>query len=812
MKSRPIRALWCRRWMAAATCAALATVAAGCAATRLPYDRGAAAARVASPAPSATRSALRAPSDAANASASATTAPAALPVTVGRAASMTAPRNYLPAVHFTDAAFATSTDGWASGVVGLGCSGAGSTATAQGGVIESTVDGGTTWTVQYRGPDAVLMLTFANRLDGWALAVPADRIPACGPPPWPGQLEHQVLLATKDAGRRWTVVSAHAAGIDALYFTGANQGFAGRTGCRVGASGASDVPGVCGGALLRTLDGGRSWLPITAADPIVARATAPGVPPGSSNVSLPVVALARGGGALWALEAGSPRSVGPGRRSGIARVVRSTNGGLSWSLAGTLPLPNRASTAGAVGTLTFVSPRKGWASIYVPGTCGMADCSVNAVFRTADGGRNWIAVTAGQPECNVAAPAFAASETETIVARGVNLAACAGPATTLMRSTNGGATWSQATTWSVEYPLHLLVVPGRGAGLWAVTGSALLRSVDGGVVWSQELPAPVPTEAVDFLTSENGWGVGTVSHPGAVLRTTNGGRTWSLAASFRNVHLFGISFAGARHGWVSGSTPAWDPQSGTGVLLHTSDRGRTWAGVVPSSGVGIARASSKMPTRRGTLGPGGGAPTPMSGIPNTAAIRFSSARSGTLIGLGALSACYSGCPPADLFRTGDGGTRWSSAGTVPNPGGLFAVDIGAAGRVWGMWRGPANCGPLLREHSAAPSGWRVLGCLSGLSFVGNPALAFPTAQSGFAILPQVLSPAVPGQRPAVIRPMLLRTADGGRSWTADPLPLAPGAWFGSHLFFLNPTHGWLLSGGAVWVTTDGGRDWTGAAP
>lgn len=58
-------------------------------------------------------------------------------------------------------------------------------------------------------------------------------------------------------------------------------------------------------------------------------------------------------------------------------------------------------------------------------------------------------------------------------------------------------------------------------------------------------------------------------------------------------------------------------------------------------------------------------------------------------------------------------------------------------------------------------------------------------------------------------PVLLRTDDGGRRWVASILPRAANAFFGNHIFFLNAAQGWLLSGGAVWHTSDGGTSWTG---
>lgn len=779
------------RWALARRVAAVpfALAVAGCAAA--PASQGAHSPRppIGTPgsrspgsAPAPTSSSAATPTAAASSSSiappPAASAMPALPVTLGPAASMTPPPAYIPTLRFTDAAFPSAADGWASGVATPGCGGMGSTRTATGGVIEATTDGGATWTVQYQGPDAVLALAFADPLHGWAIAVPAASISACSALPSPGQLAGQVLLATTDGGHTWAAVDTDAAGIDALSFSGAEHGFAGRTGCP-----GSTPPGAagCGGGLLRTTDGGRTWQAVPSADP----------PVGGAGLPLPVLAVTAAGANLWALEAGPTGGTSPAGPAGAARVMASADGGASWSPGGTLPLADPGEGAGAVGALAFSSAAVGYASVYALGSCAMAGCGVNAVFRTADGGASWSVVTAGQPRCNFARPALAATSAEALVARGVNLAACAGPQTTLVRSTNGGATWNAATTWSELGPVRLLAPPGGAATFWAVSGPALLRSADGGATWAQVLPAPAPTAAVEFLSPTVGWGVGTVSDPGAVLRTSDGGRTWSVAASFAGAELSGVSFASARDGWVVGATPAWDPQSGTGLLWHTADGGRTWGLAAPA-------------------GSGAAAP-PASPIPNAAAVRFLSARDGVLIGLGASSACSSGCPPPDLFTSGDAGATWRSSGAVPSPGGLAAADITSTGAVWGVWGGGAGCGPVLREGAGAPARWTALGCLSGLSFAGSPQVQFASPAQGYAVLLQVLRPVDPGKRAAVTRPLLLSTADGGRTWTAAPLPLAADDWFGNSLFFLDPGHGWLLSGGAVWETTDGGAHWTGLA-
>lgn len=347
----------------------------------------------------------------------------ALTIQTGAAATMVAPVNALASTTFTDAAFPTPTDGWVSGAVrsNSACGGAADQTPATG-LIEATTDGGVSWRVQYQGPDAVLTLAFANGEDGWAIAAPVDGT-SCSPPQ-PGQAKGQLLLATTNGGANWKVVNHGVDGFDAIYFTNAEDGWAGQTDCAT----FGNAP--CGGALLHTTDGGRSWAPVPAADPS----------PNAEDTGLPVIALAGQGGALWALEAGP-------EGSGGATRVMAGNATTSWTELSSLPLRQGGALLGAVGQLALGANGLSLASIYDSGSCTMAACGVNAVYQTTDGGKAWAAVP-GQPTCNTAPPQVATTAGVALVARGVNLAACAGPQTTVSASTTGGTTWTTAITWS----------------------------------------------------------------------------------------------------------------------------------------------------------------------------------------------------------------------------------------------------------------------------------------------------------------------------------------------------------------------------
>jgi photosystem II stability/assembly factor-like uncharacterized protein len=107
-----------------------------------------------------------------------------------------------------------------------------------------------------------------------------------------------------------------------------------------------------------------------------------------------------------------------------------------------------------------------------------------------------------------------------------------GDAANIHRSHDGGASWTM---------LH-----GRETGLW---GTGLTA----------------PFCAVHAL---NDTVVIAVNRDGAVVRTTNGGDTWSIVFSQNGLYCYSVTFLDAQYGIVGG---------GIGKMLYTTDGGRSWS-------------------------------------------------------------------------------------------------------------------------------------------------------------------------------------------------------------------------------------------
>ncbi|MEA3505586.1 MAG: YCF48-related protein [Bacteroidota bacterium] len=104
--------------------------------------------------------------------------------------------------------------------------------------------------------------------------------------------------------------------------------------------------------------------------------------------------------------------------------------------------------------------------------------------------------------------------------------------------------------------------------------NTLFSTVDGGVTWNEKSINSMSSfhfYDVAFADDNNGCIVGQAnSEPvgGVIFTTDNGGATWNALDVFSDMQIIrSISFADAQNGWAVG---------GDGVILHTSDAGKTW--------------------------------------------------------------------------------------------------------------------------------------------------------------------------------------------------------------------------------------------
>ena len=157
----------------------------------------------------------------------------------------------------------------------------------------------------------------------------------------------------------------------------------------------------------------------------------------------------------------------------------------------------------------------------------------------------------------------------------------AGVAGTILHTTDGGKTWNPQHSGTEKDLLDLFFLDSRNG--WAVGEfGTVIHTDNGGTTWSvQHEPEDKIYNNVFFTDNSTGWIVGEF---GTILHTEDGGATWQhqecrdLASAASETDwgkplpaLYGIYFEGRQQGWIAGMD---------GVILKSADGGKTWSKVV----------------------------------------------------------------------------------------------------------------------------------------------------------------------------------------------------------------------------------------
>ena len=192
----------------------------------------------------------------------------------------------------------------------------------------------------------------------------------------------------------------------------------------------------------------------------------------------------------------------------------------------------------------------------------VAGIGTNRVMRSTNGGVTWSAVAS--PSLLLSAVAYGNGVWIGITAFG----------NTVIRSTDDGVTWTQITTYPNSTPLDKAAL-NYGNGVWiAITGpyatNSTLRSTDDGVTWSTfSLP-----ELNVWLSVAYGNGVWVaVANNGTnrVMRSTDGGVTWSAVAAAEQNAWRSVAYGNGV--WVAVAN------LGANRVMRSTDGGVTWSAV-----------------------------------------------------------------------------------------------------------------------------------------------------------------------------------------------------------------------------------------
>ena len=292
----------------------------------------------------------------------------------------------------------------------------------------------------------------------------------------------------------------------------------------------------------------------------------------------------------------------------------------------------------AVGPIFTVPVASGWLLQYSGqasfGLKGVSVISLDTVvavgnnqriLRTIDGGTTW------SPQVSPATVGalFDVYFTNPLIGTAVGTGTVSGfGGGLILRSTDGGVSWAPMHSLSDSvirnrvYAAVSFTTPDTGTVVGNVVGSpspAILRTTDGGTTWTKQT-SPVNSgflNDVHFIDANNGVIVGGSAGNPLVLHTTDGGANWTQQSlPVASATLLGVFFVDATTGWAVGAKAGGSP-----VILKTSNAGASWT----EQGVGLG------------------------GVQFTD-VFFTDATTGTVV---------SPSPQLQIYRTANGGATWT---------------------------------------------------------------------------------------------------------------------------------------------------------
>lgn len=349
-----------------------------------------------------------------------------------------------------------------------------------------------------------------------------------------------------------------------------------------------------------------------------------------------------------------------------------------------------------------------------------------------------------------------------------------------------------------DYQVSLKVSNAAGASKevkWAVTvfnrahvqGLNCSAADNAGWCWQAPRPTGTVQNDVRFLDVNNGWSVG---DGGEILRTVDGGQTWSKVASGVTTRLNSVRFADAKNGWIVGDF---------GALLRTTDGGEHWT-LQP---IGTAQAYAPK--------------LQLAGANALALVDGSRLRATSDGGATWVEQAFQGEP-----QLANDGTLWVLEGltlrrstdlgkTVTTALTLDTTDRQPVVQAWGRTVQVRSYTETYVPGSGTTYVQRFrLSTDGGLTWASFDAQGLPVGYWPFSGSIQMLDGLVGA---LTYNGTLYRTQDGGRTWAALPAP--SGAPSFSTYYSMQPDGNWLRqyyengTGVTVYdVSIDGGANWT----
>lgn len=290
-------------------------------------------------------------------------------------------------------------------------------------------------------------------------------------------------------------------------------------------------------------------------------------------------------------------------------------------------------------------------------------------------------------------------------------------------------------------------------------GGKILRTADGGFTWSQ-VPSGTTRALyrICFVDANNGWISG---QEGLILHTTDGGASWQRQQSGTDVYLFSITFADTQRGWAVGDKS---------ILLETHDGGAHWLlrKIIPASQKELSAEEALV-----------------SQDPVLYDVQFLDATTGWVVG-----------EFGKIYHTTDGGQSWSEQ--EHSLLGNEVVDILDIPTFFGISMIDA------RHGLVAGLDGKVARTEDGLTW------KFDKMQLDYPIIDPLFNPVLfpDGTGWAIgAAGEVVRLGNAGEAWRRSKLGMEVLTWLRG-MSWLDQQNGWIVGGfGLILHTKDGGQTW-----
>ena len=305
--------------------------------------------------------------------------------------------------------------------------------------------------------------------------------------------------------------------------------------------------------------------------------------------------------------------------------------------------------------------------------------------------------------------------------------------------------------------------------------------------WQNPLPQGNGLSSVKFISSSVGWAVGDY---GTILKTTDGGTTWTFQSSGTTNYLGSVFFTDANNGTVVGSD---------GTILRTLDGGQNWISQSSGTTHGITgvwftdantgtAVASDMSNHLGLIlrtTNGGTAWILQSSVTTNGLIGvcFTDANTGTVMDL-----------EGTILRTTDGGQDWiSQPSTITRTISGFCFTDANNGWAVGGW---GQDGDNILKTTNGGATWT--SSYSSAPYTIPREVSFSDANNGIVV-------GVAYDLHYNPSGLILRTTNGGQNWVRQTNN-ANYELYG--ISFTDSNRGWIVGGGGTILgTTNGGQSW-----